>query len=319
MREKSRPLLILLGLLSASYVLPGPIAAWAAQKPSWAFPSSDAVQPPIHDDGKPKTAPGSSRTYTRAQIDDLFNPPDWYADMHPPMPQAVAHGAPPNVRACAACHLPTGTGHDESAYLAGLPAAYFIRQIADFKSGARKGSGTMTTIAKNISPDDVKAAANYFASLDPRPWVKVVETDTVPKTYVGPGNKRLRSPQGGIEPIGRRIVEIPENEQVVLNRDPRIGFVAYVPRGSVAHGEALVKTGDGKTTPCAACHGPNMLGVGDIPPLAGRTANYIVRQLYMFQSGERAGPQSAPMVQVVKNLGVDDMLDIAAYSASLKP
>jgi cytochrome c553 len=305
--------------IAACLALIGPAAASAAQKPNWAFPVSDKAQPPIRDDGKPKTAPGSSRTYTRAQIDDLFNPPDWYPDIHPPMPEVVAHGAPPNVRACAACHLPTGTGHDESAYLAGLPPAYFIRQMADFKSGARKGSGMMTTIAKNISADDVKAAANYFASLKPRLWVKVVETDTVPRTYVGPGNKRLRSPQGGTEPIGQRIVEIPENEQVVLNRDPRIGFVAYAPQGSVALGKALVKTGAGKTTPCDVCHGPNLHGAGDIPPLAGRTANYIVRQLYMFQSGERAGRQSAAMISVVKNLSDDDMLDIAAYSASLKP
>jgi cytochrome c553 len=186
-----------------------PAAGRAADKPDWAFPVSDKVQPPIHDDGLPKTAPGSTKTYTRTQVEDPFNPPDWYPDMHPAMPNVVAHGDAPNVKACAQCHLPTGTGHDESAYLAGLPSAYFARQLADFKSGARKGSGTMTSIAKSIKDVDVAAAAAYFASLKPRQWVKVVETDTVPKTYVGPGNKRLRSPSGGEEPIGRRIVQIP--------------------------------------------------------------------------------------------------------------
>ena len=207
--------------------------------------------------------------------------------MHPPMPPVVAHGSGTTVRACAACHLPTGTGHDESAYIAGLPAPYLVRQMADYKSGARKGSGMMTAIAKAISDDDVRAAAEYFASLKPRPWIRVVETDTVPKTYVGPGNKRLRLPGGGTEPIGDRIIEIPEDENVVLNRDPRLGFVAFVPKGSIAKGEALVTTGgNGKTIPCGICHGAALTGLGEVPPIAGRQAN-----LHRPPAVEHAGRQ----------------------------
>jgi cytochrome c553 len=294
--------------------------AAAAERPDWAFPVMDKVQPPTQDDGSAKTAPGSDKTYTRKQIDDLFNPPDWYPAMHPPMPPVVAHGDGAAVRACASCHLTTGTGHDESAYVAALPAPYFARQMADYKTGARKGSGSMTTIAKAISDDDVRAAADYFAALKPRPWIRVVETDTVPKTYVGPGNKRLRLPDGGSEPIGERIVEIPEDENVVLNRDPRLGFVAFVPKGSVATGQALVTTGgNGKTVACAVCHGPGLTGLAEVPPIAGRQANYVVRQLFMFQDGSRTGSWSPLMAQVVNKLSVDDMLAIAAYTASLPP
>jgi cytochrome c553 len=241
--------------------------------------------------------------------------------MHPAMPQVVAHGNKnAGVRACGSCHLPTGTGHDESAYVAGLPVSYFIRQMADYKSGARKGSGSMTTIAEHISDADVRAAADYFASVKPRPWIRVVETDTVPKTYVGPGNKRLRLPGGGDEPIGERIIEIPEDEQVVLNRDPRSGFVAFAPKGSIAKGEALATTGgNGKTIACAICHGPTLQGLGDVPPIAGRQATYLVRQLVMIQDGARSGPSSALMQQVVKNLTIDDMLALAAYASSRAP
>src|SRR5262249_43352745 len=90
------------------------------------LPGDRKVLPPSRDDGKPKTAPGSTLALTRAQIDDLFNAPDWFPDMHPPMPQVVAHGnKDKQVRACASCHLPTGTGPDESAYVAGLPVGYF--------------------------------------------------------------------------------------------------------------------------------------------------------------------------------------------------
>ncbi len=296
-----------------------PVVAYGVEPPDWAFPVTDKVQPPAKDDGGLKTAPGSDKSYTRKQINDLFNPPDWYPDMHPPMPQVVAHGNAPTVRACASCHLPTGTGHDESAYVAALPAGYFVRQMADYKSGARKGSGSMTAIAKAITDEEIHSAADYFASLKPRPWIRVVETDTVPKTYVGPGNKRLRLPDGGAEPIGNRIIEIPEDEEVVLNRDPRSGFIAYVPMGSIAKGESLVTTGGGKTLQCVICHGANLKGLGEVPPIAGRQANYIVRQLFMIQDGSRGGTSTALMQQVVEKLTVDDMLAIAAYTASREP
>jgi cytochrome c553 len=307
-------------LLWALLIAFAPLATHAAERPDWAFPVTDKVQPPIKEDTAPHSAPGSDKSYTRQQIDDLFNPPDWYPDLHPPMPQVVAHGNGTTVRACGACHLPTGTGHDESAYVAALPAAYTARQMTDYKSGARKGSGSMTAIAKAISDEDVRAAADYFAALKPRPWIRVVETDTVPKTYVGPGNKRLRLPGGGDEPIGSRIVEIPEDEEIVLNRDPRQGFVAFVPAGSIAKGKALATTSaGGKTVACSICHGPTLQGLGEVPPLAGRQANYVVRQLFSFQDGSRAGSWAPLMAQVVANLSVDDMLALAAYTASLQP
>lgn len=296
-----------------------PISALAAERPDWAFPVTDKVQPQLPPDEAPHTVPDSDKSYTRKQIDDLFNPPDWYPDMHPPMPQIVAHGESTAVRACGSCHLPTGTGHDESAYIAALPAGYFVRQMIDYKSGARKGSGSMTTIAKAIGEDDVRAAAEYFASLKPRQWIRVIETDTVPKTYVGQGNKRLRLPGGATEPIGNRIIEIPEDEAAVLNRDPRSGFVAMVPKGSIAKGQGLVTTGADKTLPCAICHGPTLKGLGDVPPIAGRQANYVVRQLFSIQDGSRGGVSSALMQQVVERLTLDDMLAIAAYTASRQP
>jgi cytochrome c553 len=165
----------------------------------------------------------------------------------------------------------------------------------------------------------VHAAADYFASLKPRPWIRVVETDTVPKTYVGPGNKRLRLPGGETEPIGNRIIEIPEDETVVLNRDPSSGFVALVPKGSIAKGQALVTTDTDKTLRCAICHGQTLRGLGDVPPIAGRQANYVVRQLFSIQDGSRGGVSSALMQQVVERLTLDDMLAIAAYTASRQP
>ena len=124
----------------------------------------------------------------------------------------------------------------------------------------------------------------------------------------------------GSEKIGRRIIEIPEDEAIVLNRDPRSGFIAYVPKGSIAKGKVLVTTGGkGKTIPCAICHGPTLQGLGEVPPIAGRQANYVVRQLWSIQNGERSGNSAALMQAVVAKLSVDDMLAIAAYTASRAP
>jgi len=299
-----------------------PSLAAATEKPEWAFPITEKDQPsPRIEGSKVRLAPpGSSLSIARAKADDMYDIPNWYPDMYPPMPKIVQYGnKDTQVRACGSCHLPTGTGHDESAYVAGLQATYFIRQMADWKSGDRKFGGTMVAMAKIITDEEIKDSANYFASLKPRPWIRVVEADTVPKSFVGPGNKRLLHPAGGTEPLGNRIIEVPENEEDAVYRDPRSGFVAYVPKGSIDKGEALVSTGGGKTVACGICHGQTLQGLGDVPAIAGRHPNYIVRQMWNMQNGDRVGNSAALMRQVVEKLSNDDMLAIAAYAASRTP
>ena len=298
----------------------GPAAA--AEKPEWAFPVTEKDQPSPRIEGtrlRP-APPGSTLSITRAKADDMYDIPNWYPDMYPAMPKIVQFGnKDTQARACGSCHLPTGTGHDESAYVAGLPVGYFVRQLADWKSGDRKYGGIMIALAKAASQAEIKDAASYFAAVKPRPWIRVAETDTVPKSFIGPGNKRLVHPAGGTEPMGNRIIEVPENEEDVVYRDPRTGFVAYVPKGSIARGEALVTAGGGKTVPCGSCHGATLQGLGDVPAIAGRHPNYIVRQLWNIQNGDRAGASAALMRPVVEKLSNDDMLAIAAYVASRAP
>ncbi len=302
-------------------------AAAQQPKPDWAFPVTDKVLPPSNEDlAKIWTSPGSTLAITRKQVDDIHNAPDWYPEMYPPMPKIVQHGNPETkVRACGTCHFPTGTGLDENASIAGLPNNYFIRQMADYKNGNRKGAGSMSAIAKIVTDEEVRIAAEYFASQKHRSVLKVVETDTVPKTYVARGNKRLRHPDGGTEPLGNRILQIPEDEDMVLNRNPRSISIAYVPKGSIARGKELATTGGGgKTVMCTLCHGQNLQGLGDVPAIAGLHPNYIVRQLWNIQNGERASTSdtemsNAVMLPVVEKLTVDDMLALAAYAASLTP
>jgi cytochrome c553 len=285
----------------------------------WAYPPTPRPEQP--DSLILKQVPGSPRAYTQAQIDDPFNPPDWFADEHPPMPAVVAQGEKPAVRACAQCHLPTGNGHPESSSLAGLPAPYIARQMTEFKNGGRKGvrAGTMIAIAQAISDADTLAASEYFSALKPGVWTQVVEADVVPKTYVGPGAMRFVSPEGGTEPIGNRIIVLPQDESRARSRDPHSGFIDYVPVGSVAKGETLVVSGGGKTIPCAICHAQNLRGIGELPGLAGRPPIYLVRQLNDMKTGARSGSSMALMKVVVEQLTLDDMVAIAAYLGAQEP
>src|SRR6267142_2464211 len=266
-----------------------PSAAQAPQAipnglPSWAYNIPDAVQPPSEAPTGRIHVPGSSREYDAAMVAGNANPPDWLPDEHGPAPRIVkgeAGGAP---NACGSCHLMSGQGHPESADIAGLPA-------------------------------------EYIAAIKPIPWVKVIETATPPKTYVSAAARhRVLAPGGGTEPIGHRIIEIPDDPLRTAIRDPHSPFTAYVPPGSIARGAALVKRGgSGKTISCAICHGDALTGLGEVPRIAGLQPVYIARQLITIQNGSSAGTAVALMKKAVANLSEDDIISISAYLGSLPP
>jgi len=297
-----------------------------ADPPAWAYPINPPDDRPAPDDGSLKHVPGSSKALTQRQILDPFNIPDWHPDGHPAMPDVVEHGRKPALRGCGYCHLPNAQGRPENSSLAGLPASYIEQQVADIKAGARRSSeprmvppAMMMTVADNASEDEVRIAAEYFSSLKLKPWIKVVESETVPKTKVK-GSMLVFADGGGMEPIGERIIETPVNLEQTELRDDASGFIAYVPVGSIKKGEALVTTGAaGKMTQCGICHGADLRGLGPIPRLAGRSPSYLFRQLFDFQHGNRHGEWSALMKTPVAHLSEEDMLDIAAYLASCTP
>jgi cytochrome c553 len=300
-------------------------ASSAASFPAWAYPwAPDFKAPP--DDGVPRHVPDSTASFTVTQERNLFFVPDWHPDDHPAMPDIVAHGRQPDVRACGSCHRAEGTGGPENASLAGLPADYIVQQIQDYKSGARKFAGPqrspsvlMTAIAKACTEEEAKAAAAYFSSLKPKANIKVIETDSVPATEIARVFYMV-SNNGGTEPIGQRIVEVPVDAEQFEHRDTRSQFMVYVPKGSIARGEALARTGGaGLTTPCTTCHGPDLKGIALVPGIAGRSPSYLVRQLYDFQQHARAGSAGTLMWPVVEKLSHDDMISLAAYVSSLNP
>ena len=288
--------------------------------PDWAFNIPDKVQPTaVRPQGVVKV-PGSTKEYEAAKIAGNATPPDWFPDEHPAAPKAVTGGQ--GVRfACGSCHLMSGQSHPEAADIAGLPAAYIIRQMSYYKDGTRKDEERMGPIAKVTSDEDVRQAAEYFASLKPRPFVKVIEAANPPKTFIATaGRHRVLHPDGGTEPIGKRILEIPEDPLRTELRDPHAAFIAYVPPGSIKRGETLVKAGEtGKTARCTTCHGEDLKGKGEVPRLAGMQPLYVARELFDLRYGSRSGKTAEPMKPIVANLNDDDIIAISSYLGSLPP
>ncbi len=292
--------------------------------PAWAYPVNPPGAPPP-DDGTPLSVPGSDRRFTMTQLRDLTSVPDWHPDDHPPMPPSVATSAGKGVYACGFCHLPNGLGRPENSSLAGLPAEYIVKQVEAFRSGARRSAeprslpiNIMIGVAQAATDAEVREAAEYFAALPARPWIRVVEADVVPMTHVA-GWMLVASEPAATEPIGERIIEMPENLERTERRDSRSGFVAYVPTGSIARGEALVTTGGGRTTACGICHGADLRGLGPVPALAGRSPSYLARQLHDMRRGLRGGGWAVLMQPVVAGLSDGDIIDLAAYMASRAP
>jgi cytochrome c553 len=264
----------------------------AGSPPRWAYPENNPGYKPPVDDGSLVRVPDSTAGYTWSQLRDRFIAPVWHPNDHGPLPDIVARGRKPDVFACGFCHRADGPGGPENSDLAGLPKSYIIQQIADYKSGARRTAAPgrsppslMMALSKPITDAEVERAAAYFSALQPRKRIKVVESNTAPKTYIA-GLLWAAMEGSEREPLGEVLV---------------------------IHGRS------GKTIQCTPCHGQDLRGLGPLPSIAGRSPSYIFRQLYDFAHAARTGPWSPLMAPVASNLDEHDMLAIAAYLASLDP
>jgi cytochrome c553 len=296
--------------------------------PAWVFPSNPPAPKGAPLDGvKPVHVSGSRASYTETQLSDGFSAPDWFPSSHSAMPEIVSNGRRPEVNACGFCHTPGGQGRPENASLAGLPAAYIVQQVADFKSGARRSAHPVSDIPTRLMIDvaahataaEVASAAAYFSHQRPIKRVRVVEGDRVPRSTVV-GFVYAAIPDGEDEPIGQRLLEFAPDPARHEARDDRMQYVAFAPRGSVARGRSIALNGaHGLTVACASCHGDGLQGIGLVPRIAGRSPTYLLRQLLAFQTGARAGIAGQPMLPVIAKLRITDMIDVSAYAASLDP
>jgi cytochrome c553 len=297
---------------------------------AWAYAITPGTAPPAPvDDGTLHSLPGTDRRFTLDQIRNRMGPADWYPGDHPSMPPIVAIGREAaGIWACGLCHYPNGKGRPENASVVGLPKEYFIQQMYDFKNGLRQSADPrkpntplMTGFAVAMTDEEIRTAADYFGAMRSTPWIEVIETDTVPKTRVlGGMHLKIDGAGAGSEPLGARIVESPvDAEQTELLRNPRSGFFAYVPKGSIARGEALARGAKNGVAACTICHGEDFDGLAIVPGLRGRSPSYIARQLADMKMGTRRGAWTPLMQPVVASLSADDILNLSAYLSSLAP
>jgi cytochrome c553 len=317
--------LLCVGMNLAHAATPSPIEA-----PEWLFPiDPKSIKPdpkaPKPDDVELLGIPGSDQKFTMARISDPFNPPDWRPNGHIAMPDVVAKGRKPSVKACAFCHTPTGQGRPENSALAGLPEAYFKQQLQDFKSGKRKPTGPeaylpswdMLKVARAMTDEEIDASAKYFAQQKLRRRVYVLESLRIPRAERAAW---IYEEVGGTEDLEDRLLEVTNELSRHERRDDRLEYLAYVPPGSIGRGKRLVVTGDGgKTQVCATCHLASLKGTDKIPPIAGRSPTYLLRQMLAFRNGTRANEASVQMNPVVEKLTLNEMIDVVAYLGSLSP
>jgi cytochrome c553 len=290
-----------------------------------------------HDEQlKPLHIEGSKRSYTLLELNDWQHMADWFPEAHAQIPRVIERGPESlgaRTRACGFCHRVLGAGRPENAPVFGLPVGYFLRQLDDFRTGRRHSSDprkpnvpTMIALAKAISDDEARAAAEYWATQTGGPHVRVVETEKAPRAELH-GNLYVATAIERTELLVGRILEVPEDhtKSGPLD-DSRSGFVAYVPIGSVERGRKLATLGtpadasslsDSPAPACVSCHGADLRGFGDAPPIAGRSPSYIVRQLYDLKTGARNGTMAPFMKQLVAQLTASQMTDVAAYLATL--
>jgi cytochrome c553 len=85
-----------------------------------------------------------------------------------------------------------------------------------------------------------------------------------------------------------------------------------------ATGDAIFHQGlSGKNVPpCMTCHGDVGQGNATFPRLAGQHADYVIKQLIVFQrTNER--PEGSIMQTVAHELSLDDIKNVAAYVQSM--
>jgi len=292
MRQSLASLSIALIALAGCHPAQKPKPSVAAEL-AWAYPQAPGHSFPDPGPG-PFHLPDSNLTFTKAQIDDDAHVVDWHPQEHPRMPPVVSssdgHGSTP----CGACHMPNGVGFLSPPDLAGLPAAYIVEQVRAFRSGDRTSSQAnwpasheMTEVAKHVGDPALRQAASYFSALPRTARYRVIESDTVPAT-----------------------------------KPDHYGWhdlVPGAPVGAIANGQALVRSGGPGGLPCTSCHGSDLRGTGGTPPLAGRSAAYLARQLWDIKTGARGGASVALMQNVAANLTPDQIRDIAAYLSSRDP
>ena len=199
-----------------------------------------------------------------AAMDELSGPND--------PPRAVSES-------CARCHgRDDGRGLSVFPILAGQRPTYLFASLLAYARGERL-SGIMQPIAAELSAQDMREIARYYANL-------------AGLSSVGAGLKP--APTNGHDRRDASAIE--RGREIALNGIPSQRLPA-----------------------CAACHGPGSMRRNPIyPELAGQFAEYLTLQLALFQKRSRGGTPYAHLMHLVASrIKPEQINDVAQYYASL--
>jgi cytochrome c553 len=132
-------------------------------------------------------------------------------------------------------------------------------------------------------------------------------------------------PSGIMQPVAahlddREIAKIADYYANLGAQPERRDIGSYPDPGRIARGQALAAQGDPKNAipRCLACHSPSR--AAEFPALSGQHANYLAGQLRVWQRGGRASTTYGQiMAPIARRLSEEQILDVAAYFASLPP
>lgn len=101
-------------------------------------------------------------------------------------------------------------------------------------------------------------------------------------------------------------------------RQAPVAVAADALPGQIAAGRDLFAHGlpSKNVPPCASCHGPEARGSAGFPRLAGQHADYLNKQLGVFQRGDER-PDGAVMKNIAHALSQTDIDEVALFLQSL--
>ena len=256
---------------------------------------------------RPRHLDETAASYSLVDIRDGHNVIDWFPGDHPaPMPDIIAHGPKrlgDTARGCGSCHLPNGKGRPENAQPGGLPYTLHHSPARRFPSrfSAKRRLAQAEHVHDGESRDVderrgdsrrrrllLRREMEYALGARRRDRPRAKNTHCREPLHRG-GERADRTNRwtDHRSPCGRRAGRALSQSSFGMGRlrsgrEHREGKTLVTTGGTMMVGRETIP---GKTTACAGCHGPDLMGTADVPPIAGRSPSYLARQLYDFSRG----------------------------------
>ncbi|MDO9240481.1 MAG: c-type cytochrome, partial [Methylicorpusculum sp.] len=193
--------------------------------------------------------------------------------------------------ACAGCH-----GEDGNSMVSTFPklaqqhSSYLIKELKAFKTGTRVNA-MMNPLAMGLSDQDIEDIAAYYSS-------KKISANTLPTLAVD------------------------EEDDEQADADPNKAAKSDINQ-LIAEGSDLYRNGDIKreVSACIACHGP--FGEGNkpaaFPAIKSQHADYLIKTLNDFKSGERSNNPENMMHMIAKKMTEQEINSVSYYISMMKP